>query len=64
MDCVGIAEKRVRILFAEVVVMQDVSYGHGKSLQKDNHEDGGKPRPQNEHYNSKKEALGPNTKRS
>ncbi len=44
--------------------MYDAFYDRSKSLQKDNHESGGKPKPQNEHFNSKKEALGPNTKRS
>lgn len=38
-------------------------YDETVSLQKDNHEETGKPKPQNEDHNIKKQALGPNTRR-
>lgn len=39
------------------------SYQNKTSLQKDNHEESGAVKNQNEHFNIKKQALGPNTKR-
>ena len=41
----------------------DNEYDEMKSLQKDNHESSGKVKNQNEHFNIRKQALGPNTRR-
>ncbi len=40
------------------------SYDRQVHLQPDNQESSGRVLPQNQHHNIKKEALGPNTKRS
>lgn len=42
---------------------QGTDYNAVVHLQKDNHESSGKPDNQNESYNIRKQALGPNAKR-
>ncbi len=42
---------------------KDKSYQNTVSLQKDNHEETGHVKNQNEHYNIRKQALGPNGRR-